>query len=120
MEPTHQLSSIANIVNDLGPSRRIIYCPQSTHSVTASKLCRRSKMKDNRLDLNSEPNLNRPAEETPNKQPFLGVRFSCCGVYARIYQNHQKTAYCGNCPKCSRPVRVKIAPHGSDNRFFST
>ena len=36
-------------------------------------------------------------ENTDNKpkRKFLGVYFSCCHVYGRLYQNKQGTAYVG-------------------------
>ncbi|HAN98597.1 MAG TPA: hypothetical protein DCQ98_14700 [Planctomycetaceae bacterium] len=58
------------------------------------------------------------AETDRSGRPFLGVRFHCCATYARIYRNREGTAYQGHCPRCSNPVRVEIAPGGSDSRFF--
>jgi len=49
---------------------------------------------------------------------FLGIKFECCGVYARIYQNKDGTAYVGRCPKCMRPIRINIGAGGTNNRFF--
>lgn len=55
-------------------------------------------------------------ERTPKK--FLGIMFKCCGVYGRIYENNDKTAYVGRCPRCMRTVKVKIGEGGTNTRFF--
>jgi hypothetical protein len=81
------------------------------------------------LDLSSEPDDGRDAGGRADgdqlersgasaARPYLGVRFVCCDVYARIYINRDLTAYQGHCPKCSRPLVVRISPDGSDQRFF--
>ena len=62
-------------------------------------------------------------EETGNtgqKRPFLGIWFECCHVYGRLYKNSQGTAYVGRCPKCLRPVSVRIGTggEGTNRRFF--
>jgi hypothetical protein len=53
------------------------------------------------------------------KRKFLGILFACCNVYARAYINREQTAYAGRCPRCGKPVEVRIAPGGTDSRFFS-
>lgn len=55
-------------------------------------------------------------KRTPKK--FLGILFECCGVYGRIYQNKDGTAYVGRCPKCMRAISVKIGEGGTGQRFF--
>jgi hypothetical protein len=50
---------------------------------------------------------------------YVGVQFECCSVYARIYINHDLTAYEGNCPRCGRRVRMRIGRGGTDARFFT-
>jgi len=52
------------------------------------------------------------------KKKFLGLKFTCCGVYARVYVNHDGTAYEGRCPKCLKQVKLKIGEGGTDSRFF--
>ncbi len=44
--------------------------------------------------------------------------FKCCHVYSRIYINKQGTAFVGWCPRCAKPMRIKISPDGTDSRFF--
>lgn len=68
------------------------------------------------LDLCSEPPENRSSGQA---RPFVGVHFACCDVYSRVYINRVRSAYEGNCPKCSKPVRLRIGPDGTDSRFFT-
>jgi hypothetical protein len=55
----------------------------------------------------------------PGPRPFLGILFRCCDVYGRIYRTPAGDAYHGRCPKCLRPIRVRVDPDGGiDARFF--
>ena len=83
-------------------------------------------MSSGRLDLTSDPNFSRPTPvvETgvrhtqPGERKYIGIRFNCCGLYVRIYANKEGTAYEGRCPKCAKPVKLKIGEGGTNNRFF--
>jgi hypothetical protein len=70
------------------------------------------------LDLSSDPPQPAGSSAGPPADRYLGVKFECCGVYARIYPNRAGDAYEGRCPRCLAPVRVEIGPGGSDSRFF--
>lgn len=69
------------------------------------------------LDLSSDS----PAPNTGGQgaRTFLGVHFTCCDVYARVYPNRNGTAYVGHCPKCAKRVQFKVGPGGTDGRFFT-
>ena len=49
---------------------------------------------------------------------YIGMKFECCSVYRRIYINKEGNAYSGHCPKCCKPVDVKIGLGGTNDRFF--
>ncbi len=69
------------------------------------------------LDLTSEGPL--MAGRPESARPFIGIRFACCEVYARIYRDREGTAYVGHCPRCLKRVELKVAPGGSVSRFFT-
>lgn len=46
--------------------------------------------------------------DNPSTKNFVGVMFTCCGVYGRVYKNKEGTAYVGRCPKCLKSIRMKI------------
>lgn len=79
----------------------------------ASKL----HMTGENLDLRSDPPD--PATGKLTSRSFIGIHFACCDVYSRVYVNHERTAYVGNCPRCSRSVRLRIGPDGTNERFFT-
>ena len=75
---------------------------------------------DSQLDLASMPALT-PRKATPIRPPrrFVGIQFSCCGFYSRVYISRDLSAYVGHCPGCARQVRLEIAPEGTQRRFFT-
>lgn len=77
------------------------------------------KMAGENLDVSSGQRPKNPSSGGRDRRRFIGVRFACCDVYTRIYINRTSTAYEGYCPKCSKPVRVRIGPQGTDCRFFT-
>ncbi len=74
-------------------------------------------MAEERIDLTSEPHTE--TASVKQRGSFIGITFGCCGTYARVYRNREGTAYVGNCPRCAKPVRLKIGPGGTDERFFT-
>jgi hypothetical protein len=58
------------------------------------------------------------APATPSPKPFLGIRFTCCNAYARIYLTHDGKAFAGHCPKCLRHIRIAVGKEGSKSRFW--
>ena len=73
------------------------------------------------VDLSSELPTGKPSRptEATSMRPFLGIHFACCQVYSRIYINAAGAAFEGRCPRCARPVTVRIGPDGTDDRFFT-
>ena len=52
-------------------------------------------------------------------RPFLGIHFACCGVYQRIYREHESAHYAGRCPRCRREVIFAVGTGGSASRIFT-
>jgi len=72
------------------------------------------------VDLSSEgPGETRSQRRLDPQRRFVGIRFACCDVYTRVYINRDNTAYQGNCPRCSKPVTIKVGPGGTSSRFFT-
>ena len=51
-------------------------------------------------------------------RPYVSILFECCNVYARVYRRPDDDAYHGRCPKCLRPVRLRVGPDGTPARIF--
>jgi hypothetical protein len=66
------------------------------------------------LDCSETADRSGPASQ----RPWVGIKFDCCGAYARVYRNRDATAYVGRCPRCRREVRLRIGPDGTNQRFF--
>ncbi|HOV62080.1 MAG TPA: hypothetical protein PK349_13565 [Candidatus Hydrogenedentes bacterium] len=58
------------------------------------------------------------ASSRPVPRPWIGVYFTCCRVYARIYLNREGNAFTGHCPRCARPARIEVRADGVASRFW--
>jgi len=78
------------------------------------------------LDLSSdgptrggEPKRDGDSSVPAGGRKFVGVQFTCCDIYTRVYINREETAYEGHCPRCGKKVHLGIGPGGTDSRFFT-
>src|SRR3954452_2618760 len=80
-----------------------------------------SAMVGEHLDLTDHPpEGDKPGRSrTTSGRRFVGVQFTCCEVYSRVYINRDETAYEGNCPKCAKRVRLEIGHCGTAAPFFT-
>jgi hypothetical protein len=80
-------------------------------------------MEYRKLDISSVPNSTHDSNQDPScekkTRPFLGIRFDCCRTYGRIYRCDTAMSYQGRCPKCLKPIKVKVGSGGTSNRFFN-
>jgi hypothetical protein len=76
-------------------------------------------MSGHKLDLTDDPFDKDRREKPATGRRFVGVHFTCCDIYTRVYVNRDGTAYEGRCPKCAKKVRLEIGPGGTDARFFT-
>ena len=90
-------------------------------AILASRFSRISTMVGEHLDLTDDfPEGDKRGRKAPAAgRRFVGVQFTCCDVYSRVYINRDETAYEGNCPKCAKRVRLSIGYGGTDARFFT-
>jgi hypothetical protein len=65
-----------------------------------------------------EPGSVSPPPGSLRGRPWIGIRFDCCGAYARVYRSADGAMYQGRCPRCQRTVRLRVGPDGTDARFF--
>jgi len=71
------------------------------------------------LDLSSDGFPTSESSESRTPRRFVGIHFACCDVYSRIYLAADRTAYRGNCPRCAKPVQIRVGPGGTNSRFFT-
>jgi hypothetical protein len=92
-------------------------CPKNRKTGKLSGL-RSLTVAGENLDLSSDA-MRSAGESNRRRRPFVGIHFACCGVYAHISLNRERTAYLGHCPRCLKKVEIKIGPGGTDSRFFT-
>jgi hypothetical protein len=60
----------------------------------------------------------RQAGKTRPPRPWVGIHFECCDVYTRVYRDLDAPQYRGRCPRCGRPVTLRVDPDGVSARIF--
>ena len=53
-----------------------------------------------------------------DERPWIGIRWMCCNVYARVSRQPDVKMYIGRCPKCLKSIKIRVAPGGSNCRMF--
>lgn len=72
-----------------------------------------------RKDSQPGENLDLTDESAASFQrPYVGILFECCGVYQRVYRRPEQSTYTGHCPRCLRPVKLRVGPGGTTARIF--
>lgn len=67
----------------------------------------------------AEGDFDRQSPQSPGtSRPWVGVHFECCGTYRRIYRRPEDLHYVGHCPKCTRPITLRVGPDGVDARIL--
>lgn len=75
-------------------------------------------MSGEHLDLTDDPTGDR-RDTSRGGRRFVGVHFTCCDIYTRVYINRDQSAYEGRCPRCAKKIRLAVGPGGTDSRFFT-
>lgn len=70
------------------------------------------------LDVYDDHNAPDAAGADGAARPYIGVLFECCGIYARVYRHADTPQYEGRCPRCLRPLRVRVGRNGVAARIF--
>lgn len=70
--------------------------------------------------MNNDPTSDGPPSTDAGSAPrsYIGVYFECCGVYQRVYRRPEAEVYVGRCPRCLRPMRVRVGRDGTSERIF--
>ncbi|MFQ5412154.1 MAG: hypothetical protein ACE5EC_07640 [Phycisphaerae bacterium] len=74
-----------------------------------------------KIDIVSSPPLGEADNRQvgpPTNRPWVGIHFECCDVYDRIYRDADSPAYVGRCPRCGRPITIRVDPEGVDSRIL--
>ena len=70
------------------------------------------------FDAVSDPSQ-QPPPEGSERRAFVGIHFTCCDVYTRVYIDRDRSAYTGNCPRCAKPIHIAVGAGGTNSRFFT-
>lgn len=72
-----------------------------------------------RIDLSSDPR-SQPKdglEGEASRRPFVGIHFTCCNAYLRVYPEVTGKVKILNCPRCARPLKVEFSEGRQASQF---
>lgn len=67
---------------------------------------------------NSPAGLDTTVGEHDALRPYLGVYFRCANRYVKTFRSVDGSEYVARCPVCAKPVRFRVGPGGTAQRFF--
>ena len=98
-------------------------CPPPAHTIKVSPAIRRYPAQEllaryQGVSLDIRDDSGEHGQTSGRRRPYISILFDCCNVYARVYRRPDQPYYRGRCPKCLRPIQLRVGPDGTPARIF--